>query len=259
LQATDSNRLDFVWGVEESELLSLLDRFPNFGLYHDVYFITGIPLDRRISGRTADAKFQISVRQRLFKSLLPFNTMLLLTYTQKSFWRIYERSLPFADTNYAPGLLLGKSLVAGSRLRGVVCLSLEHESNGQDSIQSRSWDYLMLTGAYFIDRHISLQGKLWAGWLGKGNRDLFRYRGYGLMACHYRTADDRCWISLAVNPRGRLGNFNTRLEINLKISPNRYIFLQWYDGYGEGLLLYNQYTSMVRVGICFKPFMSNIY
>ncbi|MDR1938068.1 MAG: phospholipase A, partial [Tannerellaceae bacterium] len=159
-------------------------------------------------------------------------------------------------------LLLGKPFVYNNNeLQGMVSLAYEHESNGQDTVQSRSWDYFVLTGSYFFNLNFSVQVKLWTGWLGKETGDMFQYRGYGLIALNYKMLNDRLWISAVINPRKRFGNFNTQLEINYKVNPksNQYLFLQWYNGYGESLLEYNQYTSMVRVGICIKPFMRNIY
>jgi phospholipase A1 len=265
LQQTDTGKLDFrkpfYLEVEESEIGNLLDRQPSFGMYRDNYFITGIPTNKRIDSHSTDVKFQISIHQRLFKSLLPFNTCLLLTYTQKSFWNLYESSAPFAGNNYNPGLVLAKPLVFNNKLEGMVSLALEHESNGLDTTQSRSWEYFVLAGSYFFNLNFSIQTKLWAGWTGKNNGDLLQYRGYGLIAFNYRTFNDRFWLSAVVNPRKRLGDFNTQLELNFKTNPkyNQYFFLQWYQGYGENLMEYERYTSMVRVGFCIKPFMRNIY
>ncbi len=71
--------------MSEDEIISYMDGLPPFSIYKDNYFITGVPLNREIDGETADAKFQISIRHRLTRSRLPFNTFLYLTYTQKSF------------------------------------------------------------------------------------------------------------------------------------------------------------------------------
>ena len=46
----------------------------------------------RVTKDNSDAKFQISLRHRLIKSILPLHTYLFLTYTQKSFWEIYKDS-----------------------------------------------------------------------------------------------------------------------------------------------------------------------
>lgn len=85
--------------INEQQVLDLLDRQPSFGMYKDNYFTTGIPINKKIDQYSADAKFQISIRQRLTKTVLPFNSLLMLTYTQKSFWDIYQDSYPFADNN----------------------------------------------------------------------------------------------------------------------------------------------------------------
>lgn len=256
--------------VSEEQLLRLFDRQPSFAMYKDNYFITGIPTNKAITKYTANAKFQISIRQRVSKTILPFNTSLMLTYTQKSFWNIYAKSSPFKDNNYNPGLAFVRPLVYKNQLRGSAVVALEHESNGKDSLDSRGWNYLTWTGIYFFNASLTLQVKMWAGFLDHGdseldgdggNPDLFKYRGYGLIALNYRSRDDNFWASAIINPRRKLGNFNTQLELNIRFHrvANQYFFIQWYNGYGESLLDYNQYTSMLRVGLCIKPPLRNLY
>lgn len=247
--------------ISEDEILDLLDRQPNFGLYKDNYIITGVSTNKKITEHTADARFQLSVRHRLTKTVLPFNTFLMLTYTQKSFWDIYKKSFPFADSNYNPGLAIVKPVIYNNQLRGMVNFAIEHESNGKDSTDSRSWNCFILSGSYFFNNCLSAQAKIWVGWYGDENKDLYKYRGYGMIALNYRTTNDRIWVSAIVNPRTKFGNVNTQLEFNLKLSKtaNQYLFAQWYNGYGESLLEYDKYTSMVRVGIAIKPPMRNFY
>lgn len=247
--------------VSPDEAIRLFNRQPHFGLYKDNYFITGIPTNTGITRHNADAKFQVSIRHRLASKMLPYNTVLMLTYTQKSFWNIYEESAPFGDNNYNPGFSLMKAVISDNKLRGIATFSLEHESNGKDSTESRSWNYAVLSGIYFFNGNLSAQAKLWAGQLGNENKDLYRYRGYGLVALNYRTSNDVFWVSAIVNPRTKFGNFNTQLELNLKMNPvaNQYLFLQWYNGYGESLLEYKRYTSMIRLGICIKPPHRNMF
>jgi phospholipase A1 len=247
--------------LDEAKISELLDNMPNFAMYKDNYFITGVPTNRTIDKYSTDAKFQISIRQRLTKTVLPFNTFLMLTYTQKSFWDIYAKSSPFADNNYNPGLAILKPIIYNKQLRGMVSFAQEHESNGKDSINSRAWDYFVLSGSYFFNRYFSIQSKIWAGWLGEENKDLYKYRGYGLIAFNYRSNNDRLWVSAVINPREKFCNLNTQLEVSIKLSKkvNQYLFLQWYNGYGESLLEYNQYTSMIRVGLCIKPVLRNLF
>lgn len=254
-------RLDTILPNEE-DALAIFDNTPSFGIYRDNYFVTGVPTNRRIDKNSADAKFQISIRQRLTKSILPFRTFLYLTYTQKSFWDIYRKSSPFLDNNFNPGLSLSKAIIYKNQIRGVAVFSFEHESNGRDSLESRSWNYFSLSGSYFFDLRFSLQLKLWAGWVDKdGNPDLLKYKGYGLLAFNYQSANERLWCSVVINPRRQFIDMNTILEINYKpsLKANEYFFIQYYNGYAENMLEYDRYVSMVRVGFCIKPFLRNYY
>lgn len=82
-----------------------IDREPPFGIYKDNYFVTGSSFSHGGPNKyNSDAKFQISLRYRLIQGVLPYNTYLFLTYTQKSFWEIYRKSKPFSDNNYNPTL-----------------------------------------------------------------------------------------------------------------------------------------------------------
>lgn len=245
--------------ITEDKALELFDKQPSFGMYHDNYFITGIPINKEVNKHTSDAKIQISIRQRLTKTVLPFNSFLMLTYTQKSFWNIYEKSSPFGDNNYNPSLLLVKPVIRDNKLRGMASFALEHESNGKDSIDSRSWNYFTLSGVYFYNAYFSVQAKVWYGWLEGENPDLFKYKGYGLLALNYRNFNDKFGVSFVINPSQVA--INTQMEVYFRPNKkaNQYLFLQWYQGYGESLWEYKQYSSMIRLGICMRPPMRNLY
>ena len=245
--------------VEKSQAMEQFDKQLSFGMYKDNYFITGVPTNNAINNQTADAKFQISIRQRLFKSIMPFETQLMLIYTQKSFWDIYDESSPFADNNYNPGLLLIKPVIDKNRLLGVASFSFEHESNGRQGLESRSWNYFTLSGTYFFNAYFYAQAKLWYGWIDGENPDLFDYRGYGLVALNYRSFNDKFGVSFVINPCKETVNTQLELAFQPNKNANQYLFLQWYQGYGESLLEYNQYASMVRIGICIRPAMRNLY
>ena len=264
IEQTDSSIMEptkpMYISITEDEVMDLFNTLPNFGLYKDNYFITGIPTNEPINNQTADAKFQISIRQRLFNTIMPFNTQLMLIYTQKSFWDIYRESSPFKDSNYNPGLLLTKPIIDENKMKGVVSLSLEHESNGRDSLDSRSWNYITLSGTYFFNYYLSAQVKIWTGKCGEDNADLFDYRGHALMALNYRSKNERLTASLVLNPIKSF-SVNTQVELNYQLNKlaNQFLFIQWYNGYGESLLDYNRNTSMIRLGICIKSPLMNIY
>lgn len=248
--------------ISEKEAVKLADKFPAFAVYKDTYFVTGIPLNRPITSNSADATFQISIRQRLTKSVLPFNTFAYLTYSQKSFWDVYAESSPFRDTNYNPGLGLGKNIFYKGKLVGGAFVQFKHESNGRDGEESRSWNYLSISGKYYLNPRFNIGGEIWVPYVdGGNNKDLLDYRGIGTVIFNYISDQHRWWLSAEINPRKGFGNINTTASVGFRVSQklNQYLFLRFYDGYSEGLLNYNKYTMNVRVGICIKPDFFSIY
>ena len=242
--------------ISKDEAIGMADRSPAFAVYRDNYFVTGIPLNKKVTNETADAAFQISIRHRLTKSILPFNTFAYLTYTQKSFWNIYAESSPFKDTNYNPGLGLGKYLFHNNKLAGAAFLQLMHESNGRDGDESRSWNYLSLSMKYYLNARLSLFGEFWLPYVdGDNNKDLTDYRGLGYLSVNYISNKHKWWLSADINPRDGVENINTTLTAAFRISEraNQYLFARFFQGYGESQRDYNKYVINIRVGICIKP------
>lgn len=240
----------------------MADTLPAFGVYKDTYFVSGIPLNKTIDGSTADAMIQISIRHRLTKSLLPFNSFLYLTYTQKAFWDIYADSSPFRDLNYNPGVGIGRYIIRDNTLKGTAFIQIEHESNGKSGDESRSWNMLSFSGKYFYNLEVMFGAKIWIPFVdGEENRDLLDYRGICYFTMDYITKDRKWWLSAELNPRKNFGNLNTTLTAGYKMSANanQYIYARFYNGTGESLLDYNIYDINVRVGFCIKPDFRSLF
>lgn len=155
------------------------DNGPYFGLYKDNYFTVGTTVGVQKPSRTnSDVKFQISIAQKLTRSVLPWHTYIFLMYTQKTFWNVFEKSLPMHDLNFNPGIGWTKPFFNKDRYVGKLTLLLEHESNGRDSIQSRSWNRISIGGSVLIDPWIMVHGKVWIPIIdGQNNRDILKYCG----------------------------------------------------------------------------------
>jgi len=93
--------------------------------FRDIYFTTGIPLDRVVDKNTADVKFQLSVK--LMPIPMKNDWKCYLGYTQISVWNFYAKSSPFKDNSYMPGFYFEKRYEKGSNL----ILGIEHRSNGR--------------------------------------------------------------------------------------------------------------------------------
>lgn len=239
------------------------DDAPYFGLYKDNYFIFGCPIGEKITRHNSNIKFQISIAQKLTRSTLPFGTYLYLFYSQKCFWNILENSMPMTDLNFNPGIGLTKPLFVKGHFIGKVSLIAEHESNGRDGAASRSWNRISLAGSIMIAPQIVVHGKVWIPIIdGSENRDILDYCGIYQMGTAFSSANGR--FGLAVNLVKRKGwklNYNTTVEFNYRIfaRDNQYLFLQYYNGYGEGLLAYKEFHSMLRVGLVIKPRLFSDY
>ncbi len=240
---------------------SFADQHYYFGLYKDNYFIFGCPVGYRPTRANSDVKFQVSVAQKLTRATLPFGTYLYLYYTQKVFWSVLENSMPMTDLNFNPGIGLAKPIFIKGRFLGKVTLTLEHESNGRDSIQSRSWNKVSFGGSVMVDPNLMVYGKFWIPIVdGQNNKDILKYCGIFQLGWDWRSTNRRLGASMNfVKRQGHLirafFNWNVTAEFSWRLSKtaNQFLFVQYYNGYGEGLLDYNKWHSMLRVGIVIKP------
>lgn len=234
------------------------DDAPYFGLYKDNYFIFGPAIGMKPTKYNTNVKFQISISQRLTKRTLPFGSYLYLFYTQKCFWDVLRKSFPMTDLNFNPGIGLTKPLFVKDRFIGKVSLILEHESNGKAEEDSRSWNRISFAGNILIDPTMMVHGKIWIPIVdGENNRDLLDYYGLYQFGITYMTPSKRFGGSIILTKRKGWNpfNFNTVLELSYKLfnNENQYLFMQYYNGYGEGLLDYKTFKSQLRIGICIKP------
>lgn len=233
-----------------------LDKRPYFTLFRDSYFVGGIPLGTKPTATNSDVKFQLSISQRITKSKLPFDTYLFIQYTQKAFWNVFKESMPMRDMNFNPGIGLGHLFIYKDNYIGKGYLMIEHESNGKDSTFSRSWNKVTLCASIQVNKNWEAQFRIWAPIVDSdNNRDILKYNGIVQFGTTFRTDNKRLNASLLLTKRNSKMSFNTQAELSYKFNDreNQYLFLQYYNGYGENLLEYNQYKSILRIGFVIKP------
>lgn len=240
----------------------VLDKMPYFTLFKDNYFIGGTTIGHKPTAANSDVKFQLSIAQRLTKSKLPFDTYLFIQYTQKAFWNVFQESLPMRDLNFNPGIGLGHLIIRHNKFIGKGYLMLEHESNGKDSTASRSWNRISMAADVVLTKNWEVQFQTWIPIVdGKYNKDLLKYKGIFQMVGNFRTDNRRFNCALILTKRKTWWSFNTQVELSYKFNnnENQYFFLQYYNGYGENLLEYNKFKSMLRIGFVIKPQDFSIY
>lgn len=245
--------------ITKTQLRDSLQKLPSFSSFEDNFFISGLPTNSEIDRNTADAKFQVSFKQMVTRDLLPFETYLFFTYTQKAFWNIFEESFPFRDINFNPSLALGKAIYSkDDHLKGIAVLGFEHESNGRDSISSRSWNRLNASYTTRLFKNTTARFEVWAPFgLGEFNEDLIDFVGLGEIHINHERINDKLTFNLML--RKGLG-FDGKGAVRSRVyyNPfkgnklNQYIMLEWYVGQGESLLDYQKSSSIIRLGYVIK-------
>ncbi|MDE6234379.1 MAG: phospholipase A [Muribaculaceae bacterium] len=230
---------------------------PFFGLYKDNYFTVGTAIGQKPTKMNSDVKFQISLAIRLTNSTLPWGTYLYLFYTQKTFWNVFQNSMPMRDMNFNPGIGLTKPFFSRDRYIGKMSLIVEHESNGRDGDDSRSWNRIALSGSAAVSDWLMVHAKYWIPIVdGMNNKDLLYYAGLFQMGFELTSSNKRWQGGVTfVKRKGNFFNWNTIAELSWLVAEksNVNLFAQYYNGYGENLLDYNQFHSRLRIGLVFKP------
>ncbi|MCX6118959.1 MAG: phospholipase A [Proteobacteria bacterium] len=240
-----SQSRDKMTTLEGQENLALLR-------YRPVYFLYGNP----------DTKAQIS-----FKFLLIRTVPLYIGYSQLVFWRLNAKSRPFEDATYHPELFYRWNFPK-SRVTTVDFGPWSHLSNGKTEEASRSvdetfvrvnsrWDFssltLLLSGTGSINYNED-----------ETNRDLYLYRGpFEIQGSVINFFDlqqfiDKSEFNVRMFPGGRYGERwqHGGYEIGFNFRFGAYdvfptFYLQYYQGFAESMINYNQFVRQFRAGISF--------
>ena len=227
--------------------------------YEPLYFIGG--------SSSPNVKFQISFKYQLLNTYgglaeaCPPLKGFHIAYTQTSLWNLNGGDPAFYDTSYKPELLYLWERVIGGHATNWFRLDLQtglqHESNGKGGVDEHSLNigYIQprLTFGRDDDFQLTLQPRAWV-YLGQRyhNDDIADYRGY---------VDLRATVGwrrgLQLSALGRMGQDGDHRSIQLDLtyptmrffgSFSLYLDIQYYRGYGESLLGYNQETDAWRFG-----------
>jgi len=218
--------------------------------YEPTYFLLG-----PVGGW--NARLQFSFKYRLVS---PSGTdprwwqSLYFAYTQTSVWDLNGESKPFHDSSYRPTLFFFRDdfhLKPDWLTRLGIQAGLQHESNGQKELASRS-----LNTAYFAPAVIVPISDRWRVWITprfinyvekEENADIDRYRGN--VEWRIRVGRDQGPQFAATLRKGRSsgygsGQFDFTLPLRMVPTARRsaagYLQIQYFNGWGETLIDYNR-------------------
>ncbi|MEX3844237.1 MULTISPECIES: phospholipase A [Paraburkholderia] len=211
------------------------------------------------------ARFQISIK---FRFILPddprsrgFLDNLYFAYTQTSLWDVRGDESPFHDTSYMPALfyyLEDTGWRSSWFTRMGIETGYEHESNGTPGPGSRGVDIVYVKPIWdFGDlnaNHLTIEPKIYAyEHIQETNGDIAHYRGYVDLLFKYGSPDGwQLATTLRKGTRSTYGSVDVQFTYPLaKLFGNAwggYLFLNYFNGYAEDLLDYNQHRWAARIG-----------
>ncbi len=185
------------------------------------------------------------------------------TYTQTSLWDTSAPSAPFLDTSYKPEFLyqwqdIWRRGNFPDWMRFDLDAALAHESNGRAATASRTLNEAFLRPrlvmGYDGGWQVTVAPKAWV-YLGtlNENPEIAAYRGYAELQIRAGKSD-----SILLDATVRAGNSLNRGSLTLDASYplrnltdhwlNGYFYVQYFNGYGESLLRYEERSSTFRMG-----------
>ncbi len=207
----------------------------------------------------AEAKFQISLKMKLWEDILGMNMDLWAAYTQASYWQVYntEFSSPFRETNYEPEILLNYRTdtdLWGLRSR-FIQVGLNHQSNGRGKPLSRSWN--RITANFGFERDdLNLTLKTWTripeGEGQDDNPDIASYLGYGEIWAGTIWRGYHVALMFRNNLRFDENRSAVQFEVSFPLLRHLNGYVQYFAGYGESLIDYNHFTNRIGLGFMVK-------
>lgn len=212
------------------------------------------------SGNSLDIKFELGMKFSLFPQIPELDAFapVKFGYSQRSWWDIAESSAPFKEHNYNPEVFwdFTEALARPSRtprLHIFDYAGVEHQSNGLDGTESRSWDRVYAQRTLRFSEVMAWTFKYWHILnLGDFNEDIQDYLGQAEITTHI---DLNNWANINIKTSKGHETQTINYQVDLILPMSRWVnsnfVLSYYNGYGEALISYNRKTTSLRAGFYF--------
>ncbi|MBP5981894.1 MAG: phospholipase A [Halomonas sp.] len=209
-----------------------------------------------------EVKFQLSVKVNLAEDVFGSVGDVYFGYTQRSWWQAYntDASSPFRETNYEPEIFIdfdnAWSALGWVNTRNRV--SFNHQSNGRSDPLSRSWNRVYLESIFQRGDWALTLAPHWRVPESENdddNPDIERYVGYGDIRLAKRLNNNH-EISAQWRGNPSAGHDGTQIDYSWPTFNNLRAHVQYYYGYGESMIDYDNRVHRLSIGFSLNPLFS---
>ena len=210
-----------------------------------------------------EVQFQVSIKTPLAVGLFDDRMDLYAAYTNRSFWQLYnDASSPFRETNHEPEVwaqfnpgwkFLGFTNTANT-------LGVVHQSNGRGGDLSRSWNRIYAS--------LILERGSWAfafkPWYripeddeDDDNPDIEDYLGHHELRIVHKRGQHVFSAMSRNNIESGFSRGAVELAWSFPLGDYPYLkgYVQYFSGYGESLIDYDQYVHRIGFGLALTDWL----
>lgn len=219
--------------------------------------------DKQLDLDKTEFQFQVSLKFPVITNLFSDVDSVYVAYTNQSWWQAYHKDIssPFREVNHEPEIFYNMSTdydLFGMRVRSLQ-LGLSHQSNGRGGELSRSWNriyasILLEKDNFYIGFkpwwRLKEDKKKYPGAAdGDDNPDITEYLGYGELTMFYKFQNDHA-INVMIRNNLRAENKGAlQLGWSFPLTTRLRGYIQYFSGYGESLIDYDNYVNRLGIGI----------
>ena len=206
-----------------------------------------------------EVEFQLSIKTPLAIDMFDSGIDLFAAYTVRSHWQFYnsDMSSPFRETNHEPEAWLQmqpENLEIFGFTNTVNGVGINHMSNGQGGLLSRSWNRVV--GFFSFEKdNLAVMFRPWIrieeSLEDDDNTDITDFYGHGELWLAYTLGEHTFSFMSRNNLESGFSKGAVELGWSFPLFGYPYLkgYIQYFSGYGASLIDYNQYVNQIGIGI----------